>query len=60
MMMMRMIVMIMMMVMMVTMMMMMMMLKLQYLSKSSRKVESSGPLASHPGAILDSETMEAK
>ena len=43
-----------------TMMVMMMMMKLQYLSKSSRKVESSGPLASHPGAILDSETMEAK
>ena len=40
--------------------MMMMMMKLQYLSKSSRKVESSVPLANHPGAILDSETMEAK
>ena len=47
-------------VMMMVTIMIMMMMKLQYLSKSSRKVESSVPLANHPGAILDSETMEAK
>ena len=38
--------------MMMTVMTVMTMTMLQYLSKSSRKVESSRPLASHPGAIL--------